>query len=82
MIGPGGLLLVVPHLFAVQVEMSPKGFTVGVKAEIEKKLFNLPQVLINAELYDVVLAPRQKKKDTILIGRAICNPWDGRSGIY
>jgi hypothetical protein len=25
-----------------KVEISPKGFTLGVKAEIEKKLFNLP----------------------------------------
>jgi hypothetical protein len=32
-----------------------------VKAEIEKKLFNLPQVLINAELYGLVLASRLKK---------------------
>jgi hypothetical protein len=27
-----------------KVEISPKGFTLGVKAEIEKKLFNLHQV--------------------------------------
>jgi hypothetical protein len=26
-----------------KVEMSPNGFTVGVKAELEKNLFNLPQ---------------------------------------
>jgi hypothetical protein len=33
-----------------------------VKAEIFlKKLFNLPQILINAELYGLVLAPRLKK---------------------
>jgi len=40
-----------------KVEISPKGFTVRAKAEIEKKLFNLPQVLINAELYSLVLSP-------------------------
>ncbi len=40
----------------VKVETSPKGFTLGVKVEIEKKLFNLPQVVINAELYGPVLA--------------------------
>jgi hypothetical protein len=46
-----------------KVEISPKDFTVGVKAEIGKrKLFNLPQVLINAELYGFVLAPRLKKR--------------------
>jgi hypothetical protein len=33
----------------------------GVKVEIEKKQFALPQVLINAELYGLVLAPRLKK---------------------
>jgi hypothetical protein len=27
-----------------KVEICPKGFTLGVKAEIEKKKFNLPQV--------------------------------------
>jgi hypothetical protein len=45
---------------AAKVEISSKGFTVGVKAEIEKK-FNLPQVLINAELYDLALATRLEK---------------------
>jgi hypothetical protein len=35
--------------------------TLGVKAEIEKKLFNLPQVLIIAELYGLILGPRVKK---------------------
>jgi len=41
--------------------MSPKGFTLSVKVEIEKKHFDLPQVLINDELYGLVLAPRLKK---------------------
>jgi hypothetical protein len=27
-----------------KVEISPKGFTLGVKAELEKNLFHLPQV--------------------------------------
>jgi hypothetical protein len=44
-----------------KVEISPKGFTLGVKVEIEKKHFDLPQLLINAELYGLVLAPRLKK---------------------
>jgi len=37
------------------------GFTLGVKVEIEKKLVDLPQVLLNAELYGLVLARRLKK---------------------
>jgi hypothetical protein len=45
-----------------KVEISPKSFTLGVKAEIgKKKHFNLPQVLINAELYGLVLASRLKE---------------------
>jgi hypothetical protein len=31
-------------LIGAKVEISPKCFTLGVKAGIEKKLFNLPQV--------------------------------------
>jgi len=30
-----------------KVEISPKGCTVGVKAEIEKNIFNLPQATTN-----------------------------------
>jgi hypothetical protein len=45
-----------------KVEINPKGFTLGVKAEIEKKLFNLPQVLINAELYGRCTGPKAEKK--------------------
>jgi hypothetical protein len=45
-----------------KVEVSPKGFTLGVNAEIKNKLFNLPQVLINAQLYGLVLGPRLKKQ--------------------
>jgi hypothetical protein len=42
-----------------KVEISPKGFTLGVKAEREKKkTFSIcPKLLINAELYGLVLAP-------------------------
>jgi hypothetical protein len=39
-----------------KIEISPKGFTLGVKAEIETKNSICP----NAELYGVVLAPRLK----------------------
>jgi hypothetical protein len=44
-----------------KVELGPKGFTVGVKAEIEKIEKSIcSKVLINAELYGLVLAPRLK----------------------
>jgi hypothetical protein len=47
-----------------KVEISPKGFTLGVKAELYgKKIFSIcPKLLLNAELYGLVLAPRLKKK--------------------
>jgi hypothetical protein len=44
-----------------KVEMSPKGFTQGVKAELEKNFSIYPEFLINAELYGLVLASRLKK---------------------
>jgi hypothetical protein len=57
-------------------------FTLGVKAEIEKIFSICPNLLINAELYDLVLAPRLKKKDTVEFGNPICNPWGRCSSIY
>ncbi len=45
-----------------EVEISPKGFTRGVKAEIEKVLSICPKLLINAELCGLVLATRLEKK--------------------
>jgi hypothetical protein len=41
--------------------MSPKGFTLRVKADIEKKNSICPKLLINAEHYGLVSAPRLKK---------------------
>jgi len=46
-------------LFVQKVEISVKGCTLRVKAEIERNFSNVPQV--NAELYGLVLAPRLKK---------------------
>jgi hypothetical protein len=40
-----------------KVEISPNGFTLGVKAELEKIFSICPKLLINAELYGLVLAP-------------------------
>ncbi len=47
-------------------EISPKGFTLGVKADFFFKFFNL-------SLYGLDLASRHKK-DTFQLGRSICNP--------
>jgi hypothetical protein len=44
-----------------KVGISPKGFTLGVKAEIEKIFSICPNLPINAELYGLVLAPGLKK---------------------
>jgi hypothetical protein len=69
-------------LFGAKVEISPRSFTLGVKAKIEIIFSICPKLLINAELYGLVLAPRLKKKDTIKFGKPICNPWDQFSSIY
>jgi hypothetical protein len=62
-------------LLMQKLKSAPKGFTLGVKAEIEKNLFNLPQViLINAELYGLVNQPKAKKKDTNKFGKPIWKP--------
>jgi hypothetical protein len=45
-----------------KVGINPKGFTLGIKSDSFFKKFNLPQILINAELYGLVLAPRLKKR--------------------
>jgi hypothetical protein len=44
-----------------KVDVSPKGFTLRVKAEIEKIFSICPKLLINDELHGLVLAPRLKK---------------------
>jgi hypothetical protein len=43
------------------VKISPKGLTLGVKAVRLKKISICPKLLINAELYGLVLAPRLEK---------------------
>jgi hypothetical protein len=43
-----------------KLKSAPKGFTSGVKAEIEKTFSIRPKLLINAELYGLVLAPKLK----------------------
>jgi hypothetical protein len=48
-------------LLVQKFEISPKGFTLGVKADIEKNFSIRPKLLINAEHYGLVLVPRLKK---------------------
>jgi hypothetical protein len=52
-----------PAVLLVQkLKSAPKGFTLGVKADIEKNFSICPKLLINAELYGLVLAPRLNKR--------------------
>jgi hypothetical protein len=46
-----------------KVEISPNGngFTLGVKSKLEKIFSICPKLVINAELYGLVLAPRLEK---------------------
>ncbi len=49
-------------LLVQKLKSPPKGFTLGVKAEIGKNKISIcPKLQINAELYGLVLAPRLKK---------------------
>jgi hypothetical protein len=52
----------------------PRALTLGVKAEIEKNFSICPKLLINAEIYGLVLAPKAEKKDTIHFGKANLQP--------
>jgi hypothetical protein len=53
-----------PAFLSVQkLKTAPKGFTLGVKAEIEKKHFSIcPKLLINAELLMALYWPPRLKK--------------------
>jgi hypothetical protein len=44
-----------------KLKLAPRAFTLGVKTEIEKIFSICPKLLINAELYGLVLDPRLKK---------------------
>jgi len=44
-----------------KVEINPKGLTLGIKAELQKIFSLCPKLLINAELYGLLLAPRPEK---------------------
>jgi hypothetical protein len=58
--------------FGTKVEISPKSFTPGVKAEIENIFSICPKLLTNAKLYDLVLTLKAKKKDTNEFVKPIC----------
>jgi hypothetical protein len=68
-------------LLVQKLKSTPKGFTLGVKAEIEKIFSICPKLLINAEVLGLVLAPRLKK-DTIEFVKPICNHRRQYSNIY
>jgi hypothetical protein len=45
-----------------KLKSAPKGLKLGVKVELEKIFSICPKLLINAELYGLVLAPRAGKR--------------------
>ncbi len=49
-------------LLVQKLKSAPRAFTLGVKTEIEKIFSICPKLLINAELYGLVLDPRLKKR--------------------
>jgi hypothetical protein len=53
-----------PNQAFLLVEISSKGFTPGVKAELEKIFSICPKLIINAELYGLYW-PQGWKKDSI-----------------
>jgi hypothetical protein len=66
-----------------KVEISPRAFTLRVKAENRKNIFfpSAPKLLINAELYGLVLGPRLKKGSNEF-EKPIYNPWGQCSSIH
>jgi hypothetical protein len=48
-------------LLVQRLKSFPKGFTLGVEAEIEKNFSICPKLVINVEFYRLVLAPRLKQ---------------------
>jgi hypothetical protein len=52
-----------------------KGFTLGVKGDIEKNFSICPTLLINAELYGLVLPRRLKKRIPSNLGGQCTTPW-------
>jgi hypothetical protein len=63
-----------------KVEISPKGFTLGVKAKTQKNIFNLPQVTSKCWTLWPCIGPKGEKTSTIKFGKPICNPWGRTKG--
>jgi hypothetical protein len=61
-----------------KVEISPNGFTLGVKGELEKIFLICPKLLINAELY----SPKAGKRIPLNLGGQFCNLWSQCFSIY
>jgi hypothetical protein len=59
---------------SIPVEIGPKGFTLGVKTEIEKIISICPKQLINAELYGLVDKVRRLEKGYPRIWEANLQP--------
>ncbi len=48
-------------LLVQKLKSAPKNFTLGVKVELEKSFSIYPKLLINVDLYGLVVAPRLEK---------------------
>jgi hypothetical protein len=57
-----------------KVEISPKGFTLGVKAEVDPNIFNLPQVTNKCRTFWLCIGPQGLKKEIIKFEEPICKP--------
>jgi len=55
-------------LLVQKVEISPKGFRLGVKVELEKIFSICPKLLINAELYWPCIGPKVRKRISSNLG--------------
>jgi hypothetical protein len=58
------------------MQISPKGRALN-KESRQKENFNLPPILINAELYGLVLAPRLKNRIPSNLGIQFLQPKNG-----
>jgi hypothetical protein len=58
-----------------KVEISPKGLTLRVKADIEKSFSICPKLLINAEHYGLVLTRRRKQRIPPNLGSQFATLW-------
>jgi len=64
-------------LIGAKVEISPKGLYASSQGQ------SAPKLLINAQLYGLVLAPKAEKRIPLETWKAnFCNPWGKCSSIY